>query len=716
MVLKNKYVANQWVNHTHEVIENSLFIEKAAIDMETGMRGFLLAGKEEFLEPYESGKVEFDRLIKKLKIKVADNPPQVEKLINIDKHMLEWRRVIVTPSIKLRRSVGLDNSMSEISELVGKAHGKKYFDAFREKIKYFRDVEVDLMHKRQSTSEKTFAFLVILVGLTTVTYIFFLFGLSFLITKPFKMVFGDLTKYSYKQLEEFQSTFKDMEKSKEKIDTILKNSPGAICQFTIDLKNQIKFEYFSDQAYVIFEITPHDFDLEPWLIIDMIHEQDKDALIENVVRSSQTMNSFHWEGWINTKSNKTKYLKLESAPLKNNNGLIIWNGILIDITKEKILEKDLAHQNKLVEHSSRLAAIGELSSGITHEINNPLAIVLLKLDDLKDKIDEKYYSDIEINQCFEYIDDAINRVSNITNSLRYFANPNSKYEISDIGNEVKLSLSLIKELYRNNGIKLQYNEPKEELFILSPPTYVHQVTMNLVSNAKDALEGSENPTILIYIHKENEFACLKVEDNGPGIPSDIQTNILEPFFTTKEANKGTGIGLSMCNSLVSRVGGNMSFKSSDRGTIFECKFRLSIDKDAEKSNNNSTTQIELIKQKDSLKVLLVDDEPHFINILANQLEKKGFEVVLSNDAISALKILNRESFDIIISDQNMPKMKGSEFFQEVMKIKLGNDAIKILMSGNSMPIENIKNSDFLDEFISKPFKLSCIIDLLVKKI
>ena len=126
--------------------------------METGMRGFLLAGTEEFLEPYASGYEGFKHLIKDLKVTVSDNPPQVKRLVEIDEHMRQWQEVIVKPAIRLRYAVGTEISMNDISELVGEAGGKMYFDIFRDKIKKFRDIEVGLMQKRQSESNKTFTF------------------------------------------------------------------------------------------------------------------------------------------------------------------------------------------------------------------------------------------------------------------------------------------------------------------------------------------------------------------------------------------------------------------------------------------------------------------------------------------------------------------------------------------------------------------------------
>jgi methyl-accepting chemotaxis protein len=110
----------KWVDHTHKVLAKASAIEAAAVDMETGMRGFLLAGKEEFLEPYNIGKQRFTVLIDELAETVNDNPPQVELLKKTKKTILQWQKNITEPAINLRRTVGSGKTMDDIANLVAK--------------------------------------------------------------------------------------------------------------------------------------------------------------------------------------------------------------------------------------------------------------------------------------------------------------------------------------------------------------------------------------------------------------------------------------------------------------------------------------------------------------------------------------------------------------------------------------------------------------------
>lgn len=142
--------SSKMVDHTHKVIEQAMKIEGAAVDMETGMRGFLLAGKDEFLSPYNNGKQRFTELLTKLQQTVDDNPAQVNRLSNIQSNINEWISNVTEPAIQLRRDVGNERTMDDIAKLVGEAKGKVYFDKFRTQVAEFIDIESSLMKQRQA--------------------------------------------------------------------------------------------------------------------------------------------------------------------------------------------------------------------------------------------------------------------------------------------------------------------------------------------------------------------------------------------------------------------------------------------------------------------------------------------------------------------------------------------------------------------------------------
>lgn len=147
--IQSLLTSNHWVNHTHVVLKEAMKVEAAAVNMETGMRGFLLAGKESFLEPYHAGSKNFHNLIVSLKKTVSDNPAQVQLLDEVDQTIDGWLKNIVKPMINLRRQVGSTTSITDVVDRVAEARGKVYFDKFRQQIATFMERESVLMVKRQ---------------------------------------------------------------------------------------------------------------------------------------------------------------------------------------------------------------------------------------------------------------------------------------------------------------------------------------------------------------------------------------------------------------------------------------------------------------------------------------------------------------------------------------------------------------------------------------
>ncbi len=143
------------VTHTYEVIASARSILGSAVDMETGVRGFLLAGSDEFLDPYNNGKKSFYELVNSLSKTVDDNPAQVQLLAEIRSTITDWTEKVVDGQIQLRRDIGDSKNMDDMADLVGEAKGKVYFDKFRGQIKTFKDREIKLMKERMESLEST---------------------------------------------------------------------------------------------------------------------------------------------------------------------------------------------------------------------------------------------------------------------------------------------------------------------------------------------------------------------------------------------------------------------------------------------------------------------------------------------------------------------------------------------------------------------------------
>ncbi|MDD1783206.1 CHASE3 domain-containing protein [Enterovibrio sp. ZSDZ35] len=234
-----------WVSHTYQVIEKALLIEASALDMETGMRGFLLAGRDTFLEPYNEGRRVINTLISDLKVKVSDNPEQVVLLGEIDTVISDWRTDIAEPQIMLRREIGNGKTMDDIADLVAEAKGKFFFDTFRGQIATFIEREEVLMAERQAkaaaTVSETNYTLIFGVIIAVIVAIPTTFILSKSIMRPFQKIFRGLETFSSKELMElnvaFNGVVKKMSQSANRVATV-SNSIDNVSQNLSQISNR----------------------------------------------------------------------------------------------------------------------------------------------------------------------------------------------------------------------------------------------------------------------------------------------------------------------------------------------------------------------------------------------------------------------------------------------------------------------------------------------
>ena len=227
---------------------------------------------------------------------------------------------------------------------------------------------------------------------------------------------------------------------------------------------------------------------------------------------------------------------------------------------------------KTVE-SSRLASLGEMAGGIAHEINNPLAIIMLRASQARRILSRAEFSssDKETSIKFmETIESVTQRISNIILGLKTFSrnadnDPFSRVSANQIVND---ALILIGEKIKNSGIDLRLKSPNEAMQIECRPSQIVQVLTNLLSNASHAISSSKDKWIEVELLDRPTGIMLSVTDSGTGIPDHIRAKLFQPFFTTKELGQGTGLGLSISRGLIEAHGGTLQLDSDNVHTKF----------------------------------------------------------------------------------------------------------------------------------------------------
>jgi signal transduction histidine kinase len=242
--------------------------------------------------------------------------------------------------------------------------------------------------------------------------------------------------------------------------------------------------------------------------------------------------------------------------------------ISISILNEKTNREYAKNQMKLIEgmyHQNRLMSMGEIVAGVSHEINNPLAIAHGSVFRLKKLLSKEDITNPEVLETIESVEIANERIMDIVKSLKtFYRKENASEGITNLKRLMDETVRLIKNEYSGDNIKIILSEVPSSLNIIGNHTQIQQVLFNLLSNARDALEEIKEKVIEINIDDQNKNkVIISVKDNGQGIPEEISDKVLNPFFTTKDVNKGTGLGLSIIHNIVKSINGSIEIESTE---------------------------------------------------------------------------------------------------------------------------------------------------------
>jgi CheY-like chemotaxis protein len=242
---------------------------------------------------------------------------------------------------------------------------------------------------------------------------------------------------------------------------------------------------------------------------------------------------------------------------------------------------------------------------------------------------------------------------------------------------------------------------------------MEQIVMNLVNNAIDAVKDQPRPRVIAVTTEETtSYLRLCVKDSGPGIAAAIRDKIFDPFFTTKPIGRGTGLGLTICNTYAQEHRGKIWLESEpDKGAAFFMDLPLlpcggTVPAEVETVPAAPVTITENVGQK----LLIIDDEPDIVGVLESILTESGFTIKTASDGNEALQILSNDSFDVILSDMRMPGLDWQALYHRLSAAKPAQAQRMIFVTGDTV---SSKTRDFLDStgnlWVNKPFRINDVI-------
>ncbi|MEI8346628.1 MAG: ATP-binding protein [Pseudomonadota bacterium] len=384
--------------------------------------------------------------------------------------------------------------------------------------------------------------------------------------------------------------------------------------------------------------------------------------------------------------------------------------------------KDTSNIKRLEQQlllSSKLASVGTLAAGVAHEINNPLAIIQGYSTLLKEMLesDDAAKNSDRINLINKQ-EIAVNRVADIVNGLRLYARADTEIvETIDIEKAIKNILNFTEKIFTKDNVTIETVFKCQNANIKGNYGKIQQVIMNLVGNARDAIkEIRPQGKIQIATSSQDKNIEILISDDGNGIDAEKINKIFDPFYTTKPPGKGTGLGLSISLNIIQLFKGKLEVKSEKGiGTTFKITFP--IEEITEKAILAEEQVAERKKKyKFSGKVLVVDDEEDIREIVLAYLDDFGMETCAASDGAEALKLLQNNQVDVIITDLQMPNMTGERLLMEAQNIPHLKDTRYIVMTGgiatdySKEQRGNLRN--LAHAYIKKPFSKDSIAQAL----
>ena len=390
--------------------------------------------------------------------------------------------------------------------------------------------------------------------------------------------------------------------------------------------------------------------------------------------------------------------------------------IIADITERKRAEAEREKLQAQLIQAQKMETIGTLAGGIAHDFNNILSPIMIHSEMVMMELPSGSPLQQNMKEIYRAGERARDMVRQILTFTRKQEGERVRIEMSRILKEaIKFLRSSIP-----TTIDFQYNIETEQDTVFADPTQLNQIIMNLCTNASHAMEENGG-TLEVNLKNENldpesseefhdlepgRYVKLTVKDTGQGIEPEIIDKIFDPYFTTKDVDKGTGMGLALVHGIVKGYGGAVTVRSEpSKGTSFHVYLPVAEEEaDVPEPRKDS---VEL--PTGSERILFVDDEKLAVDIIQSMLEKLGYKVTARTSSIEALEAFrnNPQGFDLVITDMTMPNMTGKDLAKEMMTIR--SDIPIILCTGFSEQIDETRAKEMgISAYVMKPIVLSQI--------
>lgn len=390
-----------------------------------------------------------------------------------------------------------------------------------------------------------------------------------------------------------------------------------------------------------------------------------------------------------------------------------------DITERRLALEEKERMQIQLLHAQKMEAIGTLTSGLAHDFNNILSGIMGSLSLLDLQLSKENIQDKE--KSGRYIRMAIDSSKRASDMIRQLLILSRKQDIALSPVDINLSMKHVHDICSNSfpkSVIIDVGYGQSPMKVMTDELLIEQILLNFCVNASHAMTimrpagEKEGGNLTVSISDEEHypqnshdqramFVRIDISDTGVGMDIETQKRIFEPFFTMKQKESGSGLGLSLAYGFISRIGGFIEIKSAPgSGSTFSIYLpEYAGELPHEKKNDTPAAMI-----TGNATLLLIDDEKTILSIAEETLQECGYTVMIAHDGIKGLSLFeqNREEIDLVLLDISMPYMSGLEVFEKIIGI---NNAVKILLSSGYSDDERVTEamSRGAAGFIQKPY-------------
>jgi PAS domain S-box-containing protein len=444
--------------------------------------------------------------------------------------------------------------------------------------------------------------------------------------------------------------------------------PGVIYQYRLYPDGRSAFPYSSPGMNLIYEVTPEEVREDATPVFGRLHPEDYQRVADSILDSARTLETFYCEFRVILPRQGLRWRWSQAHPERMADGGTLWHGIISDITERKLAEAERENLTAQLIHAQKMESVGRLAGGVAHDFNNLLTVIngysAMLLKQLNRSEPAWRYA--------EAIGTAGERAAGLTKQLLAFSRKQiMEPRILDVNATIRDCAPMLQRLI-GEDISLSLSFDSELAPIKADPDQLHQIVMNLLVNARDAMPDGGNVSIetanvglsteeCARIHANmpaGAYVTVSVTDTGQGIDEETLPKIWEPFFTTKEFGKGTGLGLSTVYGIVRQNEGWIDIWSKTGvGTCFAIYLPRHQGGAPERP-----AQVKTALTRGTETILLVEDQEAVRTLAAAVLRECGYHVIAAESGEAAIEIVEGHpgQIHLLVSDVVLPGMNGKE--------------------------------------------------------